>query len=195
MVSGMMETQYAPPPTIDRTMFHATIADCEALAALAAVTFADTFGHLYLAEDLASHLASSCSADYFRRALAKGDSLLMHHANGELIAYAKIGGVEVPVTPTHAVGSQGLHRLYIRRDHQRRGLGHALMQYILTLPRVVTAPAIYLGVWEENAPALALYRRYGFTPVGEHVFMVGHHPDRDIIMMRAQLVDKSVHGM
>ena len=163
----------------------ATYADGDDLAMLAARTFADTFGHLYAPPDLAAHIAGSCRADYFRRALDKGDTVLLLREAGRAIAYAKVGDVELPVGP-HPEGSQGIHRLYIDREFQRQGLGRRILEHLFTLPRIAQAPVLYLGVWEENAAALALYTRFGFTQVGEHVFMVGNHADRDIIMMRAQ---------
>lgn len=41
---------------------------------------------------------------------------------------------------------------------------------------------IWLGVWENNAPAIALYRRLGFRPVGMHTFTLGNDPQHDVVM-------------
>ena len=42
----------------------------------------------------------------------------------------------------------------------------------------------WLGVWEHNPRAIAFYRKWGFTPVGEHCFAVGDDPQRDVILER-----------
>jgi ribosomal protein S18 acetylase RimI-like enzyme len=43
---------------------------------------------------------------------------------------------------------------------------------------------VWLGVWERNPRALAFYEKMAFNRVGEHVFPLGHDPQRDIIMLR-----------
>ncbi|MCQ4118489.1 GNAT family N-acetyltransferase [Rhodococcus tibetensis] len=45
--------------------------------------------------------------------------------------------------------------------HQRRGLGNALMQYIVGLPGY--DEFILRDIKDTNAPALGLYRKFGFT--------------------------------
>ncbi len=42
----------------------------------------------------------------------------------------------------------------------------------------------WLGVWERNPRAIAFYAKYGFVPVGAHVFTVGRDPQRDLVMAR-----------
>lgn len=41
---------------------------------------------------------------------------------------------------------------------------------------------VWLGVWERNARAIAFYKKYGFVERGEHVFLLGHDRQRDIVM-------------
>ena len=47
-----------------------------------------------------------------------------------------------------------------------------------------TCTYVWLGVWERNARAQAFYGKYGFRPVGTHVFMFGDEPQTDEIWMR-----------
>jgi len=46
---------------------------------------------------------------------------------------------------------------------------------------------VWLGVWEHNPRAIAFYRKWGFEAVGEHVFVVGTDPQRDLVMTRSAL--------
>jgi ribosomal protein S18 acetylase RimI-like enzyme len=39
-------------------------------------------------------------------------------------------------------------------------------------------------VWEHNPRAIAFYRKWGLEVVGEHVFMMGDDPQRDLLMRR-----------
>ena len=47
------------------------------------------------------------------------------------------------------------------------------------------ARALWLGVWEQNPRAIRFYRRLGFREVGDHVFVLGTDPQRDLVMVRS----------
>lgn len=162
----------------------ATIDDCRDIAQFAAKTFSETFGHLYRTENLLQHLVQKFSADYFRQSLAAGDTLLMLKEGERMVGYAKVGHVDLPVKSPIPKGAQEIHRVYIDKEFQGRGLGKAMMLHILSLPRIATAPIVYLGVWEENVTAQSLYRQYGFEPVGKYLYQVGDQSDKEIIMAR-----------
>lgn len=160
----------------------ATKEDCAAIATLASKTFIDTFGHLYTDVNRDRHIAEKFSAEYFERSLDAGDTLLMLKDKDALIGYAKVGHVGLPVKPPIPQGAQEIHRVYIDKAHQGKGLGKAMMLHILSLPRITTAHRVYLGVYEENVTAQALYKQYGFEPVGKYLYQVGDQFDREIIM-------------
>lgn len=52
-------------------------------------------------------------------------------------------------------------------EHRRRGLGRALLETLAAFAREVSATQILLEVRKSNAPALALYRSFGFEVSGE----------------------------
>lgn len=162
----------------------ATKTDCDAIAQLAAKTFNESFGHLYRPENLLRHLLQKFSAAFFEEALAEGDTIVMLKEGARLIGYAKVGRIALPIKSPIPRGAQEIHRVYVDREFQGRGLGKALMVHILSLPRVAHAPAVYLGVWEENLRAQQLYMQYGFEPVGRYLYEVGDQHDREIIMAR-----------
>ena len=164
----------------------ATLADCPAVAALAQKTFVETFGHLYRPENREAHIAEKFSEAFFHQALESGDTILMLHDDARLIGYAKVGHVALPVKPAIPRGAQEIHRVYIDKEFQGRGLGKALMLHILSLPRIAAASAVYLGVWEENLRAQHLYTLYGFEPVGRYLYQVGDQSDNEIIMARTR---------
>ena len=43
---------------------------------------------------------------------------------------------------------------------------------------------VWLGVWEKNPRAIAFYKKFGFKEAGEHVFLLGRDPQRDIILYK-----------
>jgi len=158
--------------------------DCEALAPFAARMFTHTFGHLYRPENLADHLARAYSAATFREALAAGDTILLMKSGDAILGYAKVGHVALPVAPPPPAGAVEIHRVYIDDAHHGKGLGKQLMLHVLSLPQVQLAPIVYLGVWEENLRAQALYAQYGFTQVGRYLYQVGDQFDRELILAR-----------
>lgn len=172
---------------MDYQITHATEADISAVAAFAAEVFAEYFGHLYRPENLALHIAATCSPDYFRKTLASGETLLLLKSDDRLIGYAKLGHVTLPLPKPPAAGALEIHRVYIDQDFRDQGLGKLLVMHLLGLPQVQVAPAVYLGVWEENVRAQALYAQYGFKPIGHYLYKVGDQSDREMIMWREGL--------
>jgi ribosomal protein S18 acetylase RimI-like enzyme len=77
-----------------------------------------------------------------------------------------------------------LQRIYVLRSAQAAGLGAALMQTALDHARSWGADVLWLGVWENNAKALAFYARHGFREAGDHVFRIGQQIDRDLILVK-----------
>ena len=78
-----------------------------------------------------------------------------------------------------------LVRLYVSHEWHGRGVGAALMHACVNHARQAGHKTIWLGVWERNAGAQAFYRKWNFHTVGEHVFLLGSDPQRDILMERA----------
>lgn len=163
----------------------ATKADCEKVADLAAKTFSDAFGHLYRPENLAYHLLTKCSPEYYEQSLDAGDTILMLHQQDKLIGYAKVGRVEVPVKPLPR-GAQEIHRVYVDKEFQGKGFGKQLMLHILSMPRIATAPAVFLSVYEANVRAQSLYTQYGFSKVGHYLYQVGDQYDNEMIMAKTR---------
>ncbi|MEZ5995970.1 MAG: N-acetyltransferase [Hyphomonadaceae bacterium] len=155
--------------------------DAGALAAFAAQSFVDTFGHLYPPEDLQAYLAASYAAEAIAGDISDPS---MHCAlaldeNDEIVGYAMSGPLEIKAAP--ATEGYELYRLYVAERVKGAGVARQLMDDVLTQARASGAGAIWLSVWENNERAQRFYRGYGFEHVGEHKFMVGRIADRDFI--------------
>lgn len=158
----------------------ALASDAEALAKFSADTFVDTFGHLYPPEDLASYLAASYGAAIQAAEIADASTRYrLALSDGRIVGYCKMGEVKMDVA--RAERGRELHRLYVDADTKGSGVAQALMDDGLAWARGAGAEALYLSVWENNQRAQRFYRRYGFTEIGQHAFMVGSIADRDLI--------------
>ena len=167
----------------------ATHEDSAALAALAEATFRDTFAASNSAENMDAHCrASYGEAQQAREIADTAMQSFVAERDGALVAYAQLRFGPAPAcVPATRPGE--ILRLYVHRDWHGRGLAQRLMDTCLATLRARGADAAWLGVWEHNPRAIAFYRKYGFTEVGDHVFPVGDDPQRDIVMMRPCVVD------
>jgi ribosomal protein S18 acetylase RimI-like enzyme len=157
--------------------------EAELMAQFAAARFCETFGHLYHLDDLKEHLEQRYTADVFGEYILDNEMLLIaaFAENGEIVGYAKAGDVEVPFEP-RANKCKELHRLYVRSDMKGSGLGLKLYQLVLDYVNSKEASELYLGVWSQNARAIAFYSRQGFEMVGKYLYQVGRTFDDERIM-------------
>ena len=67
-------------------------------------------------------------------------------------------------------------------DHRRQGIASTLIEALLRRAEELQLSFVTLEVRESNAPAIALYGRFGFTPVGRRK---GYYdaPKEDAILM------------
>ncbi|WP_174286990.1 GNAT family N-acetyltransferase [Sphingomonas bacterium] len=157
------------------------LADGPALAAMACVSFTETFGHLYTARDLATFLDRTFGPGGLPAQIGDPAYRIRLAVEGAAIAgFAKIGPVAFPGDwPERAIE---LHQLYVLSGHQGTGVGPTLMDWATDAARERGSSDMVLSVWVENDRARAFYERRGFVEVGRYVFRVGDHEDDDRLM-------------
>lgn len=157
--------------------------DAEILTSLGRVTFTETFGHRYPAEDLEAFLASEHTPDKYAGWIADPDwAVWMVERDGGAIGYTVAGPCGLPhVDVTPACGE--LKRIYVLSSAQGLGAGSMMLEESLDW---LSKPgrALWIGVWSENFGAQRLYGRQGFEKVGTYDFMVGACRDHEFILKR-----------
>jgi [ribosomal protein S18]-alanine N-acetyltransferase len=94
------------------------------------------------------------SPEAFLEALAAGHHYLSARGDGSLIGYVGLA----------RVGSEAeIHTLAVDPEHQRQGVGRALLRAILDHARGAT---VFLEVRTDNDSAMRLYRSEGFDVIG-----------------------------
>ena len=161
----------------------ATLADADALAALGAVTFSQTFGHLYDPADLALFLANHTPARWAAELGDRAFAVRVAELDGTMIGYAKLGPANLPFTPRS--GAIELRQFYVLGPWQGAGVAAALIEWVIAAARSRAANALFLSVFTDNHRARRFYARHGFEPCGAYKFMVGTHADEDIVMRLA----------
>jgi ribosomal-protein-alanine N-acetyltransferase len=97
-------------------------------------------------------------------------------AGGEIVGYAGLA----------AAGDQSdVQTIAVHPDHQRRGIGGALLSALLAEARLRGAAATFLEVRADNPGAQAMYEGFGFERIG---LRSGYYDDgTDAIMMMRKI--------
>lgn len=166
-------------------------ADAPALAALKLACFRETFlggGGFdipYPPADLARFEAESYGEAAVAAELADPAhaTWVAQADDGALVAYAHAGPCKLPHPQADARQGE-LYQIYIRRSHQRYGLGRRLMTLAFDWLEATYPGPVWLGVWSGNEAAQRFYAGLGFRKVGDYHFMVGDHADAEFIFRR-----------
>lgn len=123
--------------------------------------------------------ADPWSENLFRFALDSPNStiLLAEGADGTLLGYAVLYSV---------LDEGNLDNLAVARSFRRQGVADALLSALAGLCRERGIVRLMLEVRASNAPALALYRKYGFAEVGRRKNYYDN-PREDAILMTWEL--------
>ena len=158
-------------------------ADAASLAAIADRTFRQTFAEANSAENIELHCAKNFNAAIQHREISDPRLItLVAEVAGELIAFAQL---RLAHSTNGVVGTSPaeLHRIYVTSEWHGRGVAHELMRAALAAATEAGSDCLWLGVWEQNLKAIAFYRKFGFSVVGDHPFMLGQDRQRDLVMV------------
>ncbi len=98
-----------------------------------------------------------------------------------MVAYCKIGPCKLPIE-TGPGPALELHRVYVYQARQGVGVGRILLTWAIERARRRGAADLFLGVWQSNDRAIAVYESRGFENVGAYKFRVGDTLDDEHIM-------------
>lgn len=77
-----------------------------------------------------------------------------------------------------------IYRIAVREDRRQRGVGYRLLSYCLKTERGSGVETVFLEVRSKNAPAIALYRAYGFKEMGIRKNYYQNPSDDAIVMIK-----------
>lgn len=164
----------------------ATITDAPTLAEIGRASFYDAFkDHPKNApEDMQLYMNSAFGDEIQKRELLDEKVVyLIAEIEDEPAGYLKLNK---DVKEETVIGEKCLEiaRLYALQKFIGKGVGAALMQAAIDFAEKNGFDTIWLGVWEYNYRAQAFYKKWGFEPVGEHVFQLGNDAQTDWIWQR-----------
>ena len=139
--------------------------DALILSQMAMESYAEAFGHSMTREQLLWQLQNNKSLTCFSERIAT-DAILLAIIDSRMVGYIQITDVTLPVDSAAATDQQ-LNALYVAHGYKASGLDTRLMDRALKLPRVRSAPHLYVDVWGKNKSAVQFYRRHGFEVIGD----------------------------
>lgn len=164
------------------TLRRATVADAARLAVLAERTFRDTFTGENSPQDMETHCAENFSTEIQMSELADPQRITLLAEAGETAAgFAQLVLGSAPECLSCARPAE-LNRLYLLGAWHGRGVAQELMAAVLSAAAQANCDHVWLGVWERNPKAITFYRKFGFEVIGEHRFVLGRDPQRDLLM-------------
>ena len=178
----------------EATIRRATAEDAAALAELGTATFIESFGQLYVPNDLQAFLEESHSVEAYAKVLANPDYALWiaerpaEDGTMRAIGYAQAGPGGLPHDDMQP-GDGELKRLYLLKSEQNGGVGRALFDQALAWLERDGPRTLWISVWSENLGAQRFYGRYGFEFAGEYAFIVGEQRDREFMYRRLPRAD------
>lgn len=156
--------------------------DAKALSDIGRDTFVETFGAMYTPANLKQFLEENFEPDIQAREIRdEAIDIRLALAGERIVGFCKIGPVKLPIEHDPETSLE-LHRLYVRESTQGVGVGRILLTWAIEQSRAKAMKQLYLGVWEANHKAQAVYAARGFEAVGNYQFAVGTQMDDEIIM-------------
>jgi ribosomal protein S18 acetylase RimI-like enzyme len=180
-----MRSVTSHPEPRELTIARATVADVAVVARAAAVMFEQAFGDANTREDMAAYVSQAFSEDRVRSDLEDDRNFIWiarEPLRAAIVGYAQMRPGAPAGQVIEAQRCAEISRLYTDRAWHGRGLGAVLMRACVGGARASGAGAVWLGVWEHNARAIAFYEKHGFKTIGEQQFMLGSDRQRDLVM-------------
>ena len=164
------------------TIRKADRSDARTLSEIAERTFRDTFSAMNDAEDVDRYCRATYSESIQAAEISNPHMVtLLSEADGNIAGFAQLRWGDAP-SCVLAESPGEIQRFYVVDAWQGKGIARRLMKSSIEEMKRHGSDVVWLGVWENNSRAIAFYRKCGFAEVGDHVFVLGSDPQRDIVM-------------
>lgn len=160
----------------------ATLNDLSTLCEIAENTYSETFSNENTLENMKAYLHKAFNTKKLQQELANKDSQFYFvNYNNEVCGYLKINFNQAQTELKEPNGME-LERIYLLQTFQGLKIGSAMLNFVIQIAKQKSLDYLWLGVWNKNLKAINFYKKFGFTIVGEHPFIMGADVQTDYIM-------------
>ncbi len=152
----------------------ATVADAAHISYVGEITFSETFGHLFRAEeDLHHYLETTFSVPKITTSLHKSWNVFwIAFSDEKPIGYAKLK-LNSPTEFVDATSICQLQKIYVLKSFLSLKIGSQLQTHVFEKAQELSYEYIWLSVLNSNDRAIRFYQKYGFEIIGNHDFTIG----------------------
>lgn len=154
------------------------------LAHLGRRTFSEAFYHDNTPSDIEHYLDHAFAKAHIRSQYENPNChFFFAVCQGQNIGYLKLNTDEAQTEFQEKHGLE-IERIYIASGEQGKGYGHQLLEFAENYAHKLDKNYIWLGVWEYNPRAIALYERFGFSKFDTHIYHIGNDAQTDYLMRK-----------
>lgn len=159
-----------------------TLEDMEKLKYISEKTFIETFAEENSSEDMENYMRENLSYEKLTSEIKNEGSLFfLVEDNDKVVAYMKLNFDKAQTEEGHK-NTLEVQRIYILEKYKGKGIGKVLIQKAKELAKENSLSYIWLGVWENNFPAIKFYEKQGFEKFSTHIFKLGNDEQIDNLM-------------
>jgi ribosomal protein S18 acetylase RimI-like enzyme len=152
------------------------------LSKLSTITFFDTYSNYNTPENMTKYCDNNFTTEQLATQLIEPNTVFfIAFFNGMPAGFTKMRRAE---NPEELIGKKHIEveRIYVLKDFQGKKIGYELIQRCIEYATQSHFEVIWLGVWQQNAKALAFYQKIGFTIFSKHSFLLGDDDQTDWLM-------------
>lgn len=158
--------------------------ELKTLQELSRRTFFEAFSWGTSTTDMQAYLDKAFCDEQLSSELEEPDShFYFARLQGKAVCYLKLNFGKAQTEDLEGYGLE-IERIYILQAFQGRKIGQQLIARAIEIATELKMEHVWLGVWEKNIGAIALYKRQGFVQVGSHPFIMGKEEQTDLILKR-----------
>ncbi len=157
--------------------------ELQELAVLCAETFYNTYYQQNTVEDMELYISLNFTVAHiqmeFHNPLV---TIFVARYGKKLVGYIKL----LQVNTSYVSEGMGLEiaRFYVDEQYQKFKIGRNLMNKVNEVLFNKKLNYLWLGVWQKNISAIAIYQHMGFQIIGNKTFILGADVQHDFIMVK-----------
>jgi len=158
--------------------------DLLVLKDLSTSTFIESYFAYNTPENMRKYMGQYFSLANLQKELADPNNhFAIAYINDAPVGYIKMSINSKP-TELGSAKAIEIERIYVAQKHQGKNIGASLMTYCINYAIANQYDTLWLGVWEHNSKAKNFYNKWGFEVFGDHIFLLGHDVQTDLLLKK-----------
>ncbi|MBI2721492.1 MAG: GNAT family N-acetyltransferase [Bacteroidetes bacterium] len=153
--------------------------DLNALKDICVQTFSETYRHLNTEANFNKYIQTNFNKEKLLNEINDENSLIYFiKEKDNNIGYLKLN-INEAQSENFGNNAMEIERVYTLKEHFGKNAGKRMIEFTIEKGKELKKEFVWLGVWENNARAIAFYEKHGFTKFDTHVFNLGNDEQVD----------------